>query len=115
MIDLDKIRQIALSMPATSEHPHADKRSFKVGKKVFATYNGPYNRVCVKLSELDQDAFCSFDASVIYPVPNKWGKQGWTLINLAAVQEETLADALTVAYCTVAPKKLSSTLKPHEF
>jgi hypothetical protein len=111
MINLDTIRQIALSFPETSEHPHVEKRSFKVGKKVFATYNGPYNRVCVKLSELDQAAFCSFDASVIYPVPNKWGKQGWTLINLAAVQEETLADALTMAYCTVAPEKLAAQVK----
>ncbi|ADB39517.1 MmcQ/YjbR family DNA-binding protein [Spirosoma linguale] len=111
MIDLTTIRQIALSFPETSEQPHFGKTSFRVGKKVFGTYNGPYNRICVKLSELDQDAFCSFDSSVIYPVPNKWGKQGWTLINLATVQEETLIDALTMAYCEVAPKKLATLVK----
>lgn len=111
MVDLGRIRQIALSFPETTEQPHFEKPSFKVGKKVFATYNGPYNRVCVKLSELDQDAFCSFDSSVIYPVPNKWGKQGWTLINLAKVLDETLVDALTMAYCEVAPKKLAAIAK----
>ena len=111
MIDFDLIRQIALSFPETTEYPHSEKLSFKVGKKIFATYNGPYNRICVKLSEIDQDVFSSFDSSIIFPVPNKWGKQGWTLINLAKVPEETLIDALTMAYCEVAPKKLSTLVK----
>lgn len=115
MIDLEKIRQIALALPKTTEQPHFGKLSFKVAKKVFATYNGRFNRVCVKLSEIDQDAFCSFDASIIYPVPNKWGKQGWTLIDLATVQEETLADALTTAYCEVAPKKLATLVKDDRY
>ncbi|GAB4034560.1 MmcQ/YjbR family DNA-binding protein [Spirosoma jeollabukense] len=107
MIDLETIRHMALSLPETSEQTHIDKPSFKVGKKIFATYNGKENRVCVKLSEIDQDVFSSFDTSIIYPVPNKWGKQGWTLINLHKVPEETLVDALAMAYCEVAPKKLS--------
>ena len=115
MIDLEKIRQLALALPETTEQPHFEKPSFKVGKKVFATYNGPFNRICVKLSEADQYAFCSFDSSVIYPVPNKWGKQGWTLINLATVQEETLVDALTMAYCEVAPKKLAALVKGDQY
>lgn len=107
MIDLETIRHIALSLPETSEQAHAEKLSFKVGKKIFATYNEKENRVCVKLSEIDQDVFSSFDTSVIYPVPNKWGKRGWTLINLHKVPEETLVDALAMAYCEVAPEKLS--------
>ncbi|SOD93504.1 MmcQ/YjbR family DNA-binding protein [Spirosoma fluviale] len=115
MIDLERIRQIALSFPETTEQPHFGKFSFKVGKRVFATYNGPHNRICVKLAELDQAAFCSFDTSVIYPVPNKWGKQGWTLVNLAKVFDETLIDALTMAYCEVAPKKLAALVKGDQY
>jgi hypothetical protein len=111
MVDLERIRQVALSFPETTEQPHVEKPSFKVGKKIFATYNGKYNRVCVKLSEIDQDVFCSFDTSIIFPVPNKWGKQGWTLINLANVPEETLIDALTMAYCEVSPSRLAAIAK----
>ncbi len=111
MIDLETIRRIALSFPETTEQAHFVKPSFKAGKKIFATYNGKENRVCVKLSEIDQDVFSAFDKSIIYPVPNKWGKQGWTLINLLKVPEETLVDALTMAYCEVAPKKLSILVK----
>jgi hypothetical protein len=42
--------------------------------------------------------FSAFDKTVIYPVPNKWGKQGWTFVELDKVEEETLIDALTTAY-----------------
>ncbi|QIP11363.1 MmcQ/YjbR family DNA-binding protein [Spirosoma aureum] len=115
MIGLDLIRKVALSFPETTEQPHFEKPSFKIGKKIFATYNGPHNRVCVKLSEIDQDVFSSFDSSIIYPVPNKWGKQGWTLINLNKVLEETLVDALTMAYCEVAPKKLAFMVKQSRY
>ncbi|QHV98187.1 MmcQ/YjbR family DNA-binding protein [Spirosoma endbachense] len=115
MIGLDLIRKVALSFPETTEQPHFEKPSFKIGKKIFATYNGPHNRVCVKLSEIDQNVFSSFDSSTIYPVPNKWGKQGWTLINLNKVLEETLVDALAMAYCEVAPKKLALLVKQSRY
>ncbi|GAB3690333.1 hypothetical protein GCM10027592_07550 [Spirosoma flavus] len=115
MIDLNQIRELALSLPETTEQPHFGKISFRVGKKVFATYNGPHNRICVKLSTIDQSAFSSFDQFIIYPVPNKWGKQGWTLIDLNKVLVETLADALTMAYCEVAPKKLADLVKESRY
>lgn len=107
MITADTFRQLALSFPETMEQPHFEKTAFKVSKKVFATYDGKTNRACIRLSEIDQDVFSQFDRSIIWPVPNKWGKQGWTLINLELVHPDMFADAPTTAYCTVAPKHLS--------
>ena len=65
----------------------------------------------MKFSEIDQSAFSSFDKTIIYPVPNKWGKQGWTFVELNLINKETLLDALTTAYCSVAPKGLSEKYK----
>jgi hypothetical protein len=106
MPSIASFRSLALSFPEAEEHPHFENVAFKVRKKIFVTLNEKENRVCVKLNELDQSTFCLYDAEVMYPVPNKWGKQGWTLINLDKVPEEMLKDALTTAYRTVAPKKL---------
>lgn len=106
-MDKDVIKHIALSFPQTSEQSHFDKPSFRIGKKIFATHNLKENRICVKLSEIDQNVFSSFDPTVIYPVPNKWGKQGWTLVNLETISNELLYNALLAAYCEVAPKKIS--------
>lgn len=107
MVNEQTCRELALSFPETNEAPHFEKPSFRVAKKIFATLNLKENRICVKLSEIDQDVFSSFDKDVIYPVPNKWGKMGWTLVNLEKVREDMLVDILTMAYCEVAPKKLS--------
>lgn len=69
-------------------------------------------RVMVKLSLKDQSVFCSFDKSVIYPVPGGWGTKGATYIELTKVKRTMLKDALTVAYCTTAPPKLAEKFLP---
>lgn len=96
-----------MSFEEAEEAPHFEKTSFRVKKKIFATLDEKEHLVCLKFNEIDQSVFCSFDKTVIYPVPNKWGKQGWTLVELKKVKKETLLDALTTSYCSVAPKKLA--------
>ena len=71
-----------------------------------ATYDAKLNRACIKLSAIDQDVFSMIDSSIIYPVDNKWGKQGWTLIELGQVRKTILKDAISKAYNEVASKKL---------
>lgn len=107
MVTIEATRSFALSFDQAEEHPHFENIAFKVKKKIFATLNAKENRACLKLNEIDQSVFSSFDKQVMFPVPNKWGKQGWTLVNLEKVSEEMLRDALTTAYCTVAPSKLA--------
>jgi predicted DNA-binding protein (MmcQ/YjbR family) len=108
MASIDIFRSIALALPEAAEASHFENTSFKVSKKIFATLNIPQHRATVKLSAIDQDVFCAFDNTVIYPVPNKWGKQGWTHVDLQTVREDMLADLLKTAYREVAPKKLAA-------
>lgn len=108
-------RKLALSFPEVSEKPHFEKLSFRIANKIFATLNLKENRICVKLPEIEQDIFSSFDRNVIWPVPNKWGKMGWTLVDLGQIREDMLLDILTTAYCEVAPKRLAEKInKPDE-
>ncbi|GAB3264511.1 hypothetical protein GCM10027347_31620 [Larkinella harenae] len=112
MVAVETFRQLALALPEAVEQPHFEKTSFRVARKIVATLDEPNLRACLKLSESDQDLFSVFDKTVIYPVPNKWGKQGWTFIELQKVPEEMLRDALTAAYCAVAPKRLAGLVRP---
>jgi hypothetical protein len=111
MIKIETVRQVALSFDETVELPHFDLTSFRVKKKIFATLDVKNKRVCIKLSPVDQSVFCSYDKSIIYPVPNKWGLNGATYIELQKVSKGMFKDALTVAYCTVAPKNLADKYK----
>ncbi len=112
MISFDSLRQLALSFPEATEEPHFEKTSYRVKKKIFATFDSKKNRLCIKLSEIDQDVFAASDRTIIYPVDNKWGRQGWTFIELGRVHKDLFEDALTTAYCEVAPKKLSELVRP---
>lgn len=102
-------RKLALAFDEAEELPHFEKASFRVKKKTFATLNEKQQRATLKLSESDQSIFSLFgDKTAVFPVPNKWGKQGWTQFLLNEVDEEFLKDALTAAYCEVAPQKLAT-------
>lgn len=112
MVSIDTFRKLALSFPEATEEPHFEKISFRVRKKIFATYDDKNKRACIKLSEVGQGVFSSAGKAIIYPVANKWGKQGWTLIELKKVRNDLFADALTTAYCEVAPQKLAEQVRP---
>lgn len=112
MVSIENFRQMALSFPQVTEQSHFETASFKVVKKIFATLDEGRNRACLKLSETDQSVFTAFDKTAVYPVPNKWGKQGWTFVELQTVQPDLLADALQCAYRHTAPPKLAALLPP---
>lgn len=107
MVTPKTARLLALSFPETDEQPHFHLTSFRVRNKIFATMDEPLKRIMVKLNETDQSVFCSFNSSIIYPVPGGWGKKGATYIELTKVKKTMLKDALTVAYCMTAPVKLA--------
>ncbi len=107
MVVLEDLRNIARSLPEVEEGNHFHKISFTVRKKIFVTYEEGTFKTTVKLSEIDQDVFSSISKNAIYPVENKWGKQGWTIIDMTQVGLELFKDIIQTAYCTIAPKTLS--------
>ncbi|MBN8676243.1 MAG: MmcQ/YjbR family DNA-binding protein [Chitinophagales bacterium] len=106
MVTVAAARQLALSLPETEEKSHFETPDFRVKNKIFATIKAGKQLMMVKLSAVDQSVFCSFDKTVIYPVPGGWGRQGATYIELKKVKKAMLQDALTTAWKQVAPKKM---------
>jgi hypothetical protein len=96
MVSNDRFREIALSLPGVEERPHFDRAAFKA-RIIFATLHEPSRTANLKFNEVDQSVFCEFEKGV-YPVPNKWGQQGWTTFELDKVPEELVKDALETAY-----------------
>ena len=107
MVNLINFRKTALSYPETSEASHFEKISFRVKNKIFATYDAANKRATLKLSQADQYVYSAATPGIIYAVPNKWGKQGWTIVELQKIKMELFKEALQSAYCEVAPAKLA--------
>ncbi len=104
MINFETFKKVATAFPGVEEMPHFEKTSFRVDKKIYATLNEKENRACVKLSQTDQYVFCLVDKCIVYPVPNKWGLQGWTNINLAKINKKLLTEILKSSYREVKSK-----------
>src|SRR5688572_21988907 len=107
MVTTSKFRKMAMAIPNTIESPHFEKTSFRVMNKFLATLSEADSRACVKLSIADQSVFCLIDKEMIYPVPNKWGLQGWTNINLVKITVPLLRDLLNSAHAEVIKAKPS--------
>ena len=114
MVSVAAARQIALSLPEAEERKHFHLPDFRVKNKIFASLHEDKYLVMVKLNAIDQSVFCSFDKTIIYPVPGGWGKKGATFINLKKVKKEMLTDALTTAWKAVAPKPMVKKYFPGE-
>jgi len=99
-------RSLALSFPSAQASPHFEKVAFKIkGKKIFATLHEKDAIAVLKLSPVDQSVFRDFGKKAVYPVPNKWGLQGWTTFELRRLPKKLLLDALATAYQEVAKSK----------
>lgn len=111
MVTVETFRQMALSLPGAIELPHFDRASFRVnlpgrqaGKRIFATMDEKKNIAVLMFSPLEQSVFCSFDKTIIYPVPGGWGRQGCTIFELSKIKKAMMKDALTVVYKEVLAK-----------
>jgi hypothetical protein len=111
MVSIESMRKLALSFPDVEEKPHFEKTSFRVKNRIFATLDVMNKRACLKLSAVQQSVFSSHNTRAIYPVPNAWGKQGWTFVELARVRNDMFKDALATAYQEVAGKGFSGRTK----
>jgi hypothetical protein len=99
-------REMALSFPGTEENPHFDRAAFKViNKRIFATLHEESKTANLKLSPTDQSVFCTYGKKAVYPIPNKWGLQGWTTFELKSTPSELMLDALETAYKEVLKPK----------
>jgi hypothetical protein len=98
VVTIEKARTYALTLDDVVEQPHFEKSSFRINKKIFLTLDVARKRGCVKLSVIDQDVFSAMQKEVIYPVPNAWGKQGWTFIELQEIKMAVFRDIMGAAY-----------------
>jgi predicted DNA-binding protein (MmcQ/YjbR family) len=92
---------VALALPNTTEQPHFERTSFRVKKKIFLTIDPEGLFAVVKLTEAEQDIFKIASKGTVLPVDNKWGKQGWTKVDLKNVDRELFFEVLNASYQNV--------------
>jgi hypothetical protein len=91
-------RRIALGLTDVIESAHHGHPDFRVGGRILASLGYP-NATCamVILTPDQQRTFVRDYPDAFVPVKGKWGEQGSTTVHLAAVNQEALGEALTLA------------------
>ena len=98
------LRRIALALAGTSEAPHFDRSAFKV-RRIYATLAADGETANLKLTPDEQEFKCMLAPKAFTPVPNAWGKQGWTTLTLAKATAADLKAALEMAWAHAVPAK----------
>jgi hypothetical protein len=97
-------RRIAMSLEGTTEAPHFDRTAFKVAR-IYATLAGDGLTANAKLSHDEQELKCITAPEAFEPVPNAWGRQGYTTVTLAALSTTELGAVLEMAWRHALPRK----------
>ena len=110
MGDLAQAREFALSLPGTSEEPHFDMTSFRVGGKIFATAPFDGTRLHVFVDEGEVEAAVAEQRGTEQPrvfEPLLWGQRvRGVRIQLAAAPAERVRELLADAWRRKAAKRL---------
>ena len=93
-----RFRRIALGMPGAIEREHMEHPDFRANGRIFATLYPDGDRGMVKLTPDQQQAFVRAHPHAFEPASGAWGRQGCTTVVLARVDEETLGEAVTLAW-----------------
>ena len=91
-------RRIALGMRDVIESAHMGHPDFRVHGRIFATLHGDDRCGMVKLTPEQQQQFVRDNPVTFEPENGAWGRQGCTRVLLSAVDEETLGEAMTLAW-----------------
>ena len=95
---------MAMALEGTSEAPHFDRAAFKVAR-IYVTLAGDGKTANFKFAPDEQEFKCMLLPEAFAPVPNAWGKQGWTTLTLAKATAADLKAALEMAWAHAVPAK----------
>ena len=101
----DALRCIALGMDGAIERAHMGHPDFRANGRIFATLHAGGGSGMVKLTPDEQRAFVRDHPKAFTPEAGAWGRQGCTAVKLAAVDEDVLGEAITLAWRNAVAKK----------
>ena len=100
----DDFRRIALALDGVVEGAHMGHPDFRAHGRIFATLHADLLHGMVNLTPEQQARFME-DHPGFTPESGAWGRQGCTRVTLAVVDEETLGEALTLAWQNAEAKR----------
>lgn len=100
-VSAQHFRRLALALEGAWEGAHMGHPDFRIDKRIFASLHGDKELGTVgmvKLTPDQQAAFIEDHPKAFSPEAGAWGRSGCTRVVLTAIDEDTLGEALTLAW-----------------
>lgn len=97
MVTAAQFTKLAMALEGTAAAPHFDWTAFRA-VRIYATLAADGLSANLKLLPGEQQMKCLTAPECFAPVPNAWGQQGWTTVDLAAVDATEMEAALRLAW-----------------
>ena len=111
MLSAEDFRRIALGMKDAFESAHMGHPDFRIKGRIFATLHSDHKWGMVKLTPEQQEAFVRDNPVAFVPENGAWGRQGYTAVRLDVVDEDTVGEAMTLAWRNSGAKRSPRDLK----
>ena len=98
------LRRMALALEGTTEAPHFERTAFKA-TRIYVTLAPDGRSANFKFTPDEQEFKCMLAPEAFTPIPNAWGKQGWTTATLSKLSAAELKAAIQMAWAHGAAKK----------
>lgn len=108
----DDFRRIALGMKDAIESAHMGHPDFRVHGRIFATLHADHVWGMVKLTPEQQQTFVRENPATFVPESGAWGRAGCTAVRLDSVDEDSLGEAMTLAWQNTARQQASRRSAP---
>jgi hypothetical protein len=105
-------RRIALGMKDAAEGAHMGHPDFRVKGRIFATLHPDRQFGMVKLTPEQQLRLVREHPAMFAAENGAWGRQGCTRVRLDSADEETLGEAMTLAWQNTATERAGKRTKP---
>ena len=106
-----QLERIALSLPEATESPHFERRSFRVGTKIFATMTADGIEAMVKVTPPERvELLLSSHPDVFFSYGGWTTRNGSLGVRLAQADPDLLRDLIVESWKSVAPKRAVQSL-----
>jgi hypothetical protein len=97
-------RRIALGMDGAFEGAHMGHPDFRAHGRIFATLNAEETFGVVMLTPDQQQTFLAENPEMFAPAAGAWGRSGSTRVHLDVANDDTVGEAVTLAWQNSATK-----------
>ena len=108
MVTVEEIRDLALTLPRSTEHFIRDRRKFRVGRIVYLAFSRDDTMMGFAFPKEERAALVAAEPDkFLLPKPGDM-RYNWVVVRLDAIDHEELTELVLDAWRMVVPKKVAA-------